>query len=681
VIAIPALILAFQFNANRFSQAPILRGPPMLIRSLQILIIVAASVGYSQSWQQNDNVFNPSGIPSLPFSQPRFADMDNDGDQDLILGSISETPRYFINTGSVTIPHFEVGADIFAPVLELDCELGVCIDLDNDGDLDFISGGYSGLQFYENTGSPESATFLRIADFFSDLDLGSNPVPHMADMDGDDDQDLVIGYSEGGQVRYFQNLGTPEDAIFLQSESEDWFDVGLYAYPWFSDLDIDGDMDILIGRDGYGFYYYRNDGNETEWIWTDASSQFTGLGNDTYWNSPCLVDLTGDNLQDLVFGSASGPLNYYANTGNAENAEWTAVPTLFGGVLDVGGASNPVFIDFDDDGDFDLLSGSQLGDIKYYENTGTMVGPAWTANHGIFNSIDHSIYSAVAAGDISGDGLLDLVVGDLSGNLFYHRNTGSGFVYESAMFTGIGVSGWSSPRLFDLDSDQDLDLIIGDENGGISYFENTGNVIEAQWTEDPSLFGDLDVGSNAVITLGDVNLDGNLDMITGNLFHEIRLFSLERDVWVEHSEIVWEITAGQNASPALVDLNADGDLDLALGNYEGTFNYFENLTIVSVDKPKEYPQQVHLYAAYPNPFNPSTNIQFDLEKTEKISLQIYNINGKLVKTLLNQQLAQGTYHYSWDATNTQAEVVPSGVYLLVFQSKTTTLTRRLLFLK
>jgi len=646
-----------------------------------LLFLLISLLGYGQSWQQNDNIFNPSGIPSLPFSQPRLADLDGDGDQDLILGSISGRPGYFENIGSSASPHFQTGPELFASVEVLDCEVGVCTDLDADGDLDFITGGYTGLQLYDNVGDSQSPVFEKIPDFFADLSVGSNPVPSLADLDGDGDQDLVVGYSESGAVRYYQNLGTAQQAIFLESESETWFDVGLYAYPWLSDLDHDGDFDLLVGRDGYNFYFYRNTGNTATWTWTAASSLFAGLGQDTYWNSPCLADLTGDGLQELIFGTAAGPLHYAVNTGTAAVPEWTANSSLFGGVLDVGGASNPVFFDWDSDGDLDLFSGSALGSIKYYENTGNVWGPAWTPDNAPFSNIDHSLYSAVAVGDLDADGLPDLVVGDLSGNLFFHHNTGTGFSYQADMFTGINLGGWSSPRLYDLDYDQDLDLVIGRENGTISYYENTGNATVAHWTADELLFSGIDVGNNAVISLGDVNLDRNLDLITGDLFHEIQAFSLEHGSWVEHPELVNGLTAGQNATPALADLNGDGDLDLTVGNYDGTFNYYENLNIVSIVEPKQQPQHVRLDPAFPNPFNPSTTISYGLTVASNVSLCIYDISGRVIKQLINGAQQASAYRQVWDGQDSKHHPAPAGVYLARLTAGQSVQTIKLLLLR
>ena len=76
-------------------------------------IILCLSTANSQPWKQNDAIFNPSGIPGPPFSQPRFADLDADGDFDMIIGTFQSTPHYLKNIGSATAPHFVRGEDIF----------------------------------------------------------------------------------------------------------------------------------------------------------------------------------------------------------------------------------------------------------------------------------------------------------------------------------------------------------------------------------------------------------------------------------------------------------------------------------------------------------------------------------------------------------------------------------------
>ncbi|MFC1682824.1 FG-GAP-like repeat-containing protein [Candidatus Zixiibacteriota bacterium] len=543
-------------------------------------------IANAQPWLQNDQIFNPSGIPSLTFSQPRLADLDADSDFDLILGNTDQPPLYFQNSGSPSSPSFGAGPDIFSPVSSLDAEMGVCADLDADGDLDLVTGGYTGLHLFENVGDSTDPEFDEIEDFFSGLSVGSNPAPTLADLDADGDQDLLVGLSENGALVYYPNSGAPDSAVFLEAQSQTWYDVGLYAYPWFADLDNDADFDLLVGRDGLGFYYYRNDGDSTSWLWQPANSVFSGLAQTTYWNSPCLIDLSGDGKKDLIYGTAAGPLNYYINTGSLSSPVWTANTSLFGGVLDVGGASSPFLFDFDDDGDLDLVSGSQLGDIKYYRNIGLASAPAWEPHHDRFAAIDHSIYSAITLGDTDGDSLADAVVGDTQGQLFFHRNTGTSFTYDSSVFTGIDLGYTSVPRLIDMDTDGDLDIVAGNEDGNLFYFRNNGTSDSAAWAQVPGFFGAIDVGSYCSPTVADIDGDGDMDVITGDLFDEIQFFENVAGTWVENDSVVAGIIADQNAAPAFGDLDDDGDLDLTIGNYGGTFSYYKNLSVLDSTPPQ-----------------------------------------------------------------------------------------------
>ncbi|MBN1949075.1 MAG: VCBS repeat-containing protein, partial [Candidatus Cloacimonetes bacterium] len=593
--------------------------------------IILGSLLSAQPWLQNDTVFNSSGVPSLPFSQPRFADLDGDGDPDLILGSIDQAPVYLENTGTPTQPIFSPGAAIFSGISPLDAEVGVCGDLDQDGDLDLVTGGYTGLHFYLNTGNVTTPAFSEVPGYFSGLNAGSCPVPDLADVDSDGDLDLVVGISEGGSAKLYFNQGSPTSAQFSENDLLIIGDVGLYAYPVFCDLDNDNDQDLLVGRDLHGFVYYENMGNSATPDWQVNTTVFTGLGADTYWNSPDLADLNGNGTFDLIYGTASGPLHYYQNSGTPASPLWQVNTTLFGGVLDVGGASNPFFFDFDVDGDLDLISGSQLGDIKYYHNTGTASAPAWEDHSDIFVSIDHSIYSAATVGDVNADGHPDLIVGDLSGQLFYHRNTGHGFIWETAALSFVNLGGWSAPRLVDMDNDGDLDIVAGNEAGNLFYFENAGSPSIPDWIAVPGFFGGIDVGSNCVPAMVDLDFDGDWDLLTGDLWGEVQYFENQNGPWVENPAPVAGLSGGQNTTPACADLDGDGDPDLCLGNYSGTFNYFENQQDFNFIAQTVIPSFNFQLGNYPNPFNPQTTISFRLpENCSHAELLIYNSRGQLV---------------------------------------------------
>jgi len=630
-----------------------------------VFFIVFTSLLSAQPWLQHDEIFNSSGVPSVSFSQPRFADLDADGDQDMILGNINDGPVYIENYGTPADPAFSPGAEIFSGVSSLDAEMGVCTDLDNDGDLDLITGGYTGLNFYENIGTIYVPVFQKINNFFFGLNPGQNPVPDLADVDDDNDLDMVVGFSEDGGVKIYINGGTPASALFSEGSTIAIGDVGLYAYPNFCDLDDDGDQDIIVGRDVHGFVYYQNNGTPQSGIWQENSTVFAGLGNTTYWNSPGLADLTDDSTFDLIYGTAEGPLHYYENSGTPSIPAWQENTILFGGVLDVGGASNPFFYDFDGDGDYDLASGSQLGDIKYFENVGTAYSPVWEEDNSYFASIDHSIYSAVTLGDVDNDGLPDAIVGDLSGHFYFHRNMGDGFVFESDVLSFVDLGGWSAPRLVDMDNDNDLDIVAGNEDGNLFYFENQGTPSLAEWVEVSGYFGSIDVGSDCAPTVGDLTINNNLDVITGDLFHEIQFFENIEGTWTENPIPVSGITGGQNATPALVDLDNDGDLDMAIGNYDGTFNYYINLHIVVSTDPEETQNNSYKLNNFPNPFSRSTTISFygttNLQKCSQIN--IYNVRGQLVRELrLSPSSLSPLYSVTWDGKNQSEEAVKPGIY-------------------
>jgi len=103
----------------------------------------------------------------------------------------------------------------------------------------------------------------------------------------------------------------------------------------------------------------------------------------------------------------------------------------------------------------------------------------------------------------------------------------------------------------------------------------------------------------------------------------------------------------------------------------GEFGYSP---VVSVEVLR--PKKLELYPNYPNPFNPETVFNFDLPASEKISLQIYNITGQVVATLLDQNLPAGHHSVRWNAEN-----LPSGIYLMKLITSHHVRTRKIILVK
>ncbi|MFH2050818.1 MAG: T9SS type A sorting domain-containing protein, partial [bacterium] len=88
------------------------------------------------------------------------------------------------------------------------------------------------------------------------------------------------------------------------------------------------------------------------------------------------------------------------------------------------------------------------------------------------------------------------------------------------------------------------------------------------------------------------------------------------------------------------------------------------------------PDKFTLFSNYPNPFNPTTTIRYDIPKASQVTLTIYNMNGQVVDKLVNQKQEPGFYSVNWDARN-----VSSGVYFYQIQADSYVKTQKMVLIK
>ena len=88
-----------------------------------------------------------------------------------------------------------------------------------------------------------------------------------------------------------------------------------------------------------------------------------------------------------------------------------------------------------------------------------------------------------------------------------------------------------------------------------------------------------------------------------------------------------------------------------------------------------------LHNNYPNPFNPITNIGYDIPELSKVSIDIYNIAGNKVKTLVSKEHQPGRYKVQWNATNESGAPVATGMYIYKIRAKDFVSVKKLLLMK
>ncbi|MBC1241951.1 FG-GAP-like repeat-containing protein, partial [Nostoc sp. 2RC] len=484
-------------------------------------------------------------------STPTLADIDGDGDLDLIVGERFGTLLYYKNTGTATNPVYTAQTGTANPFNGINVgnySAPTLADIDGDGDVDAIVGERFGtLLYYKNTGTTANPVYTQqtgTANPFNGIYAGPSSKPAFADIDGDGDLDAIFG-ELNGTLSYYKNTGTATNPVYIQQTGTanpfNGIDVGSFSAPTLADIDGDGDVDAIVAERNGTLLYYKNDTPPKPFIFvatTGTANPFNGIDIGDY-SAPTFADIDGDGDLDAIVGERFGTLKYYKNTGTATNPIYTqqiGTANPFNSI-NVQDSSTPTLADIDGDGDLDLIVGERFGTLLYYKNTGTATNPVYTAQTGTanpFNGIDVGDYSAPTLADIDGDGDVDAIVGERFGTLLYYKNTGTTTnpVYTQQTgtanpFNGIYVGLSSKPAFADIDGDDDLDAIFGELNGTLSYYKNTGtatNPVYIQQTGTANPFNGIDVGFFSAPTLADIDGDGDVDAIVGERFGTLNYF-------------------------------------------------------------------------------------------------------------------------------------------------------------
>lgn len=374
-------------------------------------------------------------------------DQDCDGDVDLLNGDIlGQNMLFLLNGGTPDSAHI-VSQDSAFPVYDVPVDMqnlpgAYYLDMDNDGLKDMfvspfatVGEDFNNMLFYKNTTNNCTNVFDFIKSrFLSDetIDVGTAANVSLFDVDKDGLLDIIAGndfyyhpnpnlaYS---RLAYFRNIGTSSQPMFTLV-TDDWLGLSSITqyglYPAFGDLDGDGDDDMMLGNaDGTLIYYTNTAGAGLPCSFVFTSPQFQGIdvGNNS---APQIIDVNRDGKKDLLIGERSGVINYFENSGTSANPVFNTNNPNFGSInvlfpAAIAGFSVPLL--FDNNGNYEMLVGSDNGTIFHYTNIDGNLNGSFTLLDSSYQDILELKRITPAMGDIDGDGKFDLLTGCNSGGM------------------------------------------------------------------------------------------------------------------------------------------------------------------------------------------------------------------------------------------------------------------------
>lgn len=307
--------------------------------------------------------------------------------------------------------------------------------------------------------------------------------------------------------------------------------------------------------------------------------------------------------------------------------------------------------------------------LRIYKNNG----------NGIFTQLNYYVVGSrplcIFIGDIDNDGSNDIGVGiDYSNpRVEFLKNNGLGIFSNSISVNTLdrpyGISG------SDFNNDGFIDLIVTNKySNSLSYLKNFNGTAFVNYLI-PTI-GNYPYG----IYLNDFNKDGKTDIATAFLNTSSIDINLNTSSSPPFNTISYSNFFGVSTNLAGADYDSDGDIDLAVINHNSnSVSIYKNTdsNTINIKKLDEIiPKDFVLHQNYPNPFNPSTKINISIPKNTNLKLSVFDITGKEVKTLLNQQVTPGNYQVTWDAGN-----AAGGVYFFRLTTNEYSDTKKMLLIR
>ncbi|HEU4718342.1 MAG TPA: T9SS type A sorting domain-containing protein [Bacteroidia bacterium] len=531
----------------------------MKLRILSAFLFFTASLFSQQQYLRQDTVSVFAGNHRQPYAwaggmnscQYSDIDLNQDGIMDLFVYDRSLYKiTTFLNLGTANQPSY-VYAPQYIPAFPGMKDWCLLRDFDGDGKSDIFTGNANMVKVYRNVSTTQTGLAFQVYtnEVRADITPNSPPtydaifvswidVPAIRDVDGDGDLD-ILNYGTGGiQVEYYKNMS---EEMYGNADSLNYV---LTTLCWgeYSESQLDATITL-----------------HTPCPQPPLVKNPDVTHNPMLHNGSCLecINTDGDNDQDLLVGDLSNYyINYIRNGGTSSYAIGDSVDDhypAYDTVANIIAFGCGYHVDVDNDGNKDVLfsansmSNSQNWNSSwYYHNTGT----------------NNSVHLSFVQRDFLQGGMIDVGEG-------------------------------AYPVFFDYDHDGDPDLFLGnrgysDASGvmrsSIALYKNIGSSTAPMFSLVSSDFGGF-YGTDSLIiagfapTFGDIDGDGDADMITGDVNGKLQYFRKDPGSdtnFVYDTPNYMGIDVGSNATPQLIDVDHDGLLDLLIGAQSGNVNYYRN---------------------------------------------------------------------------------------------------------
>ncbi len=591
---------------------------------------------------------------------PMPIDWDEDGDLDLVV-TCPDVP--FAGTYFFENPGGDKKMPIFKPPVQVGPKFKNATLSYVDGEPRVLIPGEEFIDFRKND-------FSRTAEIYPRANINPNKVRanqwRYVDYDDDGALDIIVGvgdwteygwdnaYDSSGQWRrgplrgyvyLMRNEGTTDKPKYatppkLKAAGEP-IDVYGMPSPNLADFDGDGDLDLLCGEFVDSFSYFENVGTRSKPKF-EAAKNLVHDGEvirmDLQMIVPTAIDWDDDGDMDLICGDEDGRVAFIEHTGRVSDGLPEFLPPRYfqqeAQFVKFGALVTPVSVDWDDDGDEDLICGNTAGYIGFIENLDGGLPPKWAPPRrlhaggetlriqaGPNGSIQGPCeakwgYTTLSVADWDHDDRLDLVVNSIWGKVVWYRNVGTRSDPKLAAAQAVEVDwpvgspppkpAWNwwdpgprelstqwrtTPVVVDLNRDGLNDLVMLDHEGYLSFFERTQQgdelglnpgrrVFENQQGEPLKLSnGVAGKSGRRKLCFADWDGDGRLDLLVNSRSIDwYRNVSNDDATWVleEKGPLDERHLAGHTTSPTIVDWDRNGQPDLLIGAEDGHLYYLPN---------------------------------------------------------------------------------------------------------